>query len=103
MQYRNLHSQVSEFINNMNTFQSNSQGFSRPHTQTIPDNAQGNLDTLWNKIVSLIINSCIESLPHFWVYEDKTINKQKKKKRVIPYKHTAKLSNLWLRITRIIS
>ena len=103
MQCRNLHRHVYDFITNMNMVQSNDQLNSSSHTQPSSVNTQAELDILWNKIITFIINSCIELLLHFWVYEDKTINKKKKKKRVIPYKHTAKLSSLCSRMTRIIS
>ena len=46
---------------------------------------------------------CIESLPYFWMYENKSINKKKKKKWDKFYTHTAKLSNLCLRLARMIS
>src|SRR6266542_2737617 len=55
------------------------------------------IDKMWNRISSIVLNSCIEGLPHFWISSDNT-NKCKKKKKHLQTKnhtHTAKLIQLW--------
>src|SRR6266498_4535079 len=55
------------------------------------------IDKVWNKISSIILNSCIEGMPHFWISSDNKHKCKKKKKRLQTknHIHTAKLIQLW--------
>ena len=54
------------------------------------------IDKIWAKISSIILNSCIEGLPHFWISSNPTNKCKKKKKRLqeTNHTHTAKLIQL---------
>ncbi len=55
------------------------------------------VDKVWAKISSIILNSCIEGLPHFWISSNPTskCKKKKKRKEKLNHTHTAKLIQLW--------
>jgi len=54
------------------------------------------VDKVWAKISSIILNSCIEGLPHFWISSNPISKEKKKKKRKenSNHTHTAKLIQL---------
>ena len=57
------------------------------------------IDKIWIRIIAIILNSCIDALPHYWKLNAdmkcQTIKRKKRKKEKCNHLHTAKLAYLW--------
>jgi len=58
---------------------------------------QEDIDKIWTRILAVILNSCIETLPHYWKLNEDVKNRARKKKKYDErnHLHTAKLAYLW--------
>src|SRR6266542_965039 len=70
---------------------------SLPEIEELP--LQEAIDKIWTRILAIILNSCIDTLPHYWkLNEDMKCHNIEKKKRKYEERnhvHTAKLAYLW--------